>query len=202
MRSGSAATHLRRLGDRGDRLAMALAAGGDEVHVLSYAPHAASLVNPRLFFHEVVAAHYPLFEYPPWSLALASTMVDVHHHRLDLLRPLRAAERGLGGAREEDPRAASGARRHHPPRHRRDSDRQRSSYLPTTRWGILESDAVTAVSASLRDTVDQLCLAGKAIEVVPNFIDPERYEQARHHPGRGAGREGRSSSSTSRTSGR
>lgn len=168
-------------------LAMALAAGGDEVHVLSYAlPTRLSLVNPRLFFHEVVAAHYPLFEYPPWSLALASTMVDVcHHHRLDLLHAHYALPNAVSAVLAKKILAP------HPvpvvtTLHGTDVTLigNDPSYLPTTRWGILESDAVTAVSASLRDaTVDQLCLAGKAIEVVPNFIDPERYEQARHHPG-------------------
>jgi N-acetyl-alpha-D-glucosaminyl L-malate synthase BshA len=53
------------------------------------------------------------------------------------------------------------------------------NYLETTRWGILESDAVTAVSESLRrTTVEQLGI-GKPIDVVPNFIDPARYEAAR-----------------------
>ena len=50
-------------------LAMALAAGGDQVHVLSYAlPSRLTFINANLFFHEVVVPHYPLFEFPrtPW----------------------------------------------------------------------------------------------------------------------------------------
>ncbi len=47
-------------------LAMALAARGDDVHVISYAPPSRlALCNPRLFYHEVLVPHYPLFEYPP-----------------------------------------------------------------------------------------------------------------------------------------
>jgi N-acetyl-alpha-D-glucosaminyl L-malate synthase BshA len=57
------------------------------------------------------------------------------------------------------------------------------NYLETTRWGILQSDAVTAVSESLRrTTIEQLGISNQ-IDVVPNFIDPARYEEARNGPG-------------------
>jgi N-acetyl-alpha-D-glucosaminyl L-malate synthase BshA len=57
------------------------------------------------------------------------------------------------------------------------------NYFETTRWGINQSDAVTAVSESLRrDTVEQLGI-NRPIEVIPNFIDPARYEQLRGSPG-------------------
>src|SRR5687768_15349657 len=64
-------------------LAMALAAGGDDVHVISYAlPSRLALLETehpeaRLFFHQVVVPHYPLFEYPPYSQALATKMVEI-----------------------------------------------------------------------------------------------------------------------------
>ena len=59
-------------------LAMALAAGGDEVHVISYAmPSRLALTHPNLYFHQVVVPDYPLFEYPPYSLALASKSISV-----------------------------------------------------------------------------------------------------------------------------
>ena len=76
------------------------------------------------------------------------------------------------------------------------------NYLETTRWGILQSDAVTAVSESLRrTTVEQLGIHNE-IEVVPNFIDPARFERGPQPArGRAAGRSrGRSCWSTSRTS--
>ncbi|HXT51113.1 MAG TPA: glycosyltransferase, partial [Thermoanaerobaculia bacterium] len=70
-------------------LAMALAAGGDEVHVISYAlPSRLALLEAagpeaRLSFHQVVVPHYPLFEYPPYSLALATKIVEItRHHQL------------------------------------------------------------------------------------------------------------------------
>jgi L-malate glycosyltransferase len=57
------------------------------------------------------------------------------------------------------------------------------NYLETTRWGINQSDAVTAVSESLRqDTIGQLGIQNH-IDVIPNFIDPARYELARMSPG-------------------
>ena len=68
-------------------LAMALADGGDEVHVISYAmPSRLTIRSPRLYFHEVVVPRYPLFDYPPYSLALATKMVEVARHQdLDLM---------------------------------------------------------------------------------------------------------------------
>lgn len=164
-------------------LAMALASGGDEVHVISYAlPSRLSLVSPNLFFHEVVVPHYPLFEYPPYSLALASKMAEVARFQgLDVLHVHYAVPNAVSAilAREivaplplpvvttlhgtdvtlvgNDP-----------------------SYLETTRWAVLASDAVTAVSESLRrSTVEQLGLDPGGIEVIPNFIEPERYERVR-----------------------
>ncbi len=69
-------------------LAMALAEGGDEVHVISYAlPSRLTFLNSRIFFHEVVTPTYPLFEnFPPYSLALTTKMVEVARHApLDVL---------------------------------------------------------------------------------------------------------------------
>lgn len=168
-------------------LAMALAAGGDEVHVLSYAlPSRLSLADANLYYHEVVVPHYPLFEYPPYSLALASKMAEVaRHQRLDLLHAHYAVPNAV---------SANLAKLMLAPRplgvvttlHGTDVTLVGNdpSYLETTRWAVLASDAVTAVSESLRAaTVHQLCVEDRPIEVVPNFIDPRRYEAARHLPG-------------------
>jgi N-acetyl-alpha-D-glucosaminyl L-malate synthase BshA len=57
------------------------------------------------------------------------------------------------------------------------------NYLETTRWGIVESDAVTAVSDSLRQTTVEQLGIHKRIDVIPNFIDPARFEQTRDSPG-------------------
>jgi L-malate glycosyltransferase len=173
-------------------LAMALAQRGDEVHVISYAlPSRLSLLNSRIFFHEVVTPSYPLFEnFPPYSLALSTKMVEVARHApLDVLHVHYAIPNAV---------SAVMARQIVSPQplpvvttlHGTDVTLVGNdpNYLETTRWGILQSDAVTAVSESLRrTTVEQLGIRNQ-IDVVPNFIDPIRFEQA---TGPGARRWGR-----------
>ena len=168
-------------------LAMALAEGGDEVHVISYAlPSRLAFLNPRIFFHEVVTPTYPLFDnFPPYSLALSTKMVEVARHApLDVLHVHYAIPNAVS--------AVMARQIVHPQPlpvvttlHGTDVTLVGNdpNYLETTRWGILESDAVTAVSESLRrTTVEQLGIRNE-IDVVPNFIDPVRYEQARDGPG-------------------
>ena len=168
-------------------LAMSLAAGGDEVHVVSYAmPSRLSLARPNLSFHQVVVPDYPLFEYPPYSLALASKIAELaRFQNLDLVHVHYAVPNAV---------SAVLARQILAPRplpvvttlHGTDVTLigNDPSYLETTRWAIRESDAVTAVSAWLRDaTVDQLALDGRPIEVIPNFVDPERYARVRGSAG-------------------
>jgi L-malate glycosyltransferase len=168
-------------------LAMALAERGDEVHVISYAlPSRLSFLNPRIFFHEVVTPTYPLFDnYPPYSLALSTKMVEVARHApLDVLHVHYAIPNAV---------SAVMARQIVSPQplpvvttlHGTDVTLVGNdpNYLETTRWGILQSDAVTAVSESLRGTtVEQLGIHNQ-IDVVPNFIDPARFEQTRNGPG-------------------
>lgn len=163
-------------------LAMALAAGGDEVHVISYAlPSRLSFINANLFYHEVVVPHYPLFEYPPYSLALATQIVEVvRHQNLDLIHVHYAVPNAVSAV------LAREILQPHPLKvvttlHGTDITLVGNdpNYLETTRFGILKSDAVTAVSQSLReDTARQLGI-GSEIVVVPNFINPKRYEEVK-----------------------
>ncbi|MDX1645324.1 MAG: N-acetyl-alpha-D-glucosaminyl L-malate synthase BshA [Thermoanaerobaculia bacterium] len=169
-------------------LAMALAAGGDEVHVLSYAlPSRLELVDPKLAFHEVVVPRYPLFEYPPYSLALATKMVEVaRHHQLDLVHVHYAVPNAVSAVLARQILAPQPLKvvttLHGTDITLIGND---PNYLETTRFGILESDAVTAVSEDLkRATREQLDIPNE-IHVVPNFIEPERYEHALEHPGAG-----------------
>lgn len=168
-------------------LAMALAERGDEVHVISYAlPSRLSFLNSRIFFHEVVTPTYPLFDnYPPYSLALTTKMVEVaRHQRLDVLHVHYAVPNAVSAvlAREIlEPQPLPVVTTLH------GTDvtlvGNDPNYLETTRWGILKSDAVTAVSESLRrTTVEQLDIRNR-IDVIPNFIDPARYEEAKGRPG-------------------
>lgn len=167
-------------------LAMALAAAGDQVHVFSYAfPSRLELIERRLDYHEVVVPHYPLFEYPPFSLALATKIVEVaRHQKLDLVHVHYAVPNAVSAvlAREIlEPEPLKVVTTLH------GTDitlvGNDPNYLETTRYGIERSDAVTAVSESLkRDTIEQFGV-GKRIEVVPNFIQPQRYDEARGRPG-------------------
>jgi len=167
-------------------LAMALAADGDEVHVISYAlPSRLSFINANLFYHEVVVPHYPLFEYPPYSLALATQIVEVaRHQRLDVIHVHYAVPNAVSAvlAREIlEPQPLKVVTTLH------GTDitlvGNDPNYLETTRFGIVKSDAVTAVSQALREATQKQLGITNHIEVVPNFIDPSRYEKARSHPG-------------------
>jgi N-acetyl-alpha-D-glucosaminyl L-malate synthase BshA len=159
-------------------LALAMAAAGDEVHVVSYArPPRLAGEHDRLHFHEVRVLEYPLFEYPPYSLALATKMVEVAKSRgLDVLHVHYAVPNAV---------SAVLARQMLAPvplpvvttLHGTDVTLigNDPSYLETTRFGVLESDAVTAVSEWLRlKTLEQLGI-DREIAVIPNFIDPARY---------------------------
>src|SRR5262245_31561971 len=172
-------------------LAMALAAGGDEVHVLSYAlpPRLALLEaaapEARLFYHQVVVPHYPLFEYPPYSLALATKIVEItRHHRLDLVHVHYAVPNAVSAILARtilQPQVLPVVTTLH------GTDitlvGNDPSFMETTRWGIEQSDAVTTVSAALRNSTRDIFGTKRPIEVVPNFIDPARYERLANSPG-------------------
>ena len=162
-------------------LARALAEGGDEVHLMSYAvPPRWSWGGPRLFFHEVAVAQYPLFEYPPYDLALATKMVEVaRQHRLDLLHVHYAVPNAVSAilARQilaPQPIAVITTL------HGTDITLVGNdpSYIETTRFGIVQSDCVTAVSEALKRATQETFQIDKPIEVVPNFIDPARFHEA------------------------
>lgn len=167
-------------------LAMALASEGDEVHVISYAlPTRLSFINANLFYHEVVVPHYPLFEYPPYSLALATQIVEVaRHQRLDLVHVHYAVPNAVSAVLAREILAPQPLKvvttLHGTDITLVGND---PNYLETTRFGIVKSDAVTAVSYALREATQKQLGIGNHIEVVPNFIDPTRFERARSHPG-------------------
>ena len=163
-------------------LAMALADGGDEVHVISYAmPSRLTIRSPRLYFHEVVVPRYPLFDYPPYSLALATKMVEVARHQdLDLMHVHYAVPNAV---------SAVLARQILAPRplpvvttlHGTDVTLVGidPNYLETTRFGIVQSDAVTTPSDYLRRTTLEQLGIELPIDVVSNFVDPDRFDPAR-----------------------
>ncbi|HEV7786872.1 MAG TPA: N-acetyl-alpha-D-glucosaminyl L-malate synthase BshA [Thermoanaerobaculia bacterium] len=168
-------------------LAMALAERGDEVHVISYAlPSRLSFLNSRIFFHEVVTPTYPLFEnFPPYSLALTTKMVEVARHApLDVLHVHYAIPNAVSAVLAREIMAPTPlpvvTTLHGTDVTLVGND---PNYLETTRWGVNRSDAVTAVSESLRRTTIEQLGTRNEIHVIPNFIDPARFEAARKLPG-------------------
>jgi N-acetyl-alpha-D-glucosaminyl L-malate synthase BshA len=161
-------------------LGLALARRGDEVHFISYdLPSRLALPRPRVYFHEVVAPTYPLFVSPPYTLALATKMADVAEHaHLDLLHVHYALPHAISAILAREMVDGNGVRlKVVTTLHGTDItiiglDR---SYLPITRWGIEESNAVTAVSRYLTEMTLREIGVRRAVETIPNFVDPMRY---------------------------
>ncbi|MGB9069780.1 MAG: N-acetyl-alpha-D-glucosaminyl L-malate synthase BshA [Candidatus Acidiferrales bacterium] len=162
-------------------LGIELAARGHEVHFISYAiPIRLTHASERIHFHEVEVTTYPLFDHPPYTLALATKMGEVAESAsLDLLHVHYAIPHSV---------SALLARMMAAPRrlpfittlHGTDitlvgSDR---SYLPITRFSIEQSDGVTAISNYLRDRTLKEFEIKRPIEVIPNFVNCDLYKKS------------------------
>ena len=169
-------------------LGIALAERGHEIHFITYQqPFRLPSFLPRIYFHEVDVGRYPLFEYPPYDLALAVRMHEVVlAHRLDLLHVHYAiphatsawiAREMLGAARPDIKVLTT--------LHGTDITivGQDPSFHAITKFSIEKSDGLTAVSRYLRaETQSAFGCSGCRIEVIPNFIDPTVYDRARYEP--------------------
>jgi len=168
-------------------LGIALGQRGHEVHFVTYKqPFRLPTFLPRVFFHEVDVGRYPLFEFPPYDLALAVRMHEVvREHRLDVLHCHYAIPHATSAwiakqmLREEqrDIRVVTTL-------HGTDITivGQDPSYQTITKFSIEKSDALTAVSNYLqRETLTAFGCTACRIEVIPNFIDPEVYNRDRWH---------------------
>jgi N-acetyl-alpha-D-glucosaminyl L-malate synthase BshA len=167
-------------------LGIALARRGHEVHFITYQqPFRLPSFMPHVYFHEVEVARYPLFEYPPYDLALAVRMHQVVlAHKLDLLHVHYAvphatsawiAKEMLRPVRPELPVVTT--------LHGTDITivGQDPSYHTITKFSIEKSDGLTAVSRFLQqETWDAFGCTACRIEVIPNFIDPEVYDRSRY----------------------
>jgi N-acetyl-alpha-D-glucosaminyl L-malate synthase BshA len=162
-------------------LGMELAARGHEVHFISYAPPIRlSRENGGIQFHEVEVTTYPLFDHPPYALALATKMLEVAESAgLDLLHVHYAIPHSVSALLA---RAMAAPRRlpfittlHGTDITLVGADR---SYLPITRFSIEQSDGVTAVSRYLRDRTVREFEIKRPIEVVPNFVNCDLYCRA------------------------
>ncbi len=167
-------------------LGIALARRGHEIHFITYKqPFRLPAFLPRIYFHEVDVGRYPLFEYPPYDLALAVRMHEVVlDHGLDLLhchyaiphatsawiakemlRPTRPDIRVLTTLHGTDITIVG----------------QDPSFRPITKFSIEKSDGLTAVSRYLQtETLTTFGCTACRIEVIPNFVDPEVYDRSRY----------------------
>lgn len=161
-------------------LGIELATLGHEVHFISYSqPFRLSGRDNGIFYHEVPVSNYPLFEFPPYDLALASRMAEVaEFYELDLLHVHYAIPHSVSALLARQMLAAKGRRLPFVTTlHGTDItlvglDR---SYLPITRYSIQESDGVTSISQYLKDKTLQDFGVTRDIAVVPNFVNCNVY---------------------------
>ena len=163
-------------------LGIELAARGHEVHFITYSqPFRLNGREANIHYHEVPVSNYPLFEYPPYDLALATRMAEVAEiYSLDLLHVHYAIPHSVSALLARQMLASQGI---HLPfittLHGTDItlvglDR---SYLPITRFGIDQSDGVTAISEYLRDRTREAFSVQRPIEVIRNFVNCDLYRR-------------------------
>ncbi len=164
-------------------LGKALADEGHEVHFITYQqPVRLNVFNANIFYHEVRVPTYPLFDYPPYEVALASTMVDViMNHDLDLLHVHYAIPHASAAymakqiVKQKTGRSIPVITTLH------GTDitlvGKDKMYEPVVTFSINESDAITAVSQNLKDETFKNFAITKDIEVIFNFVDVNRFNK-------------------------
>ncbi|MEH6305033.1 N-acetyl-alpha-D-glucosaminyl L-malate synthase BshA [Olivibacter sp. CPCC 100613] len=161
-------------------LGKGLAANGHQVHFITYSqPARLDFFSANLFYHEVSISKYPLFDFPPYELALASKLVDVvRFEKLDLLHVHYAIPHASAAFMAKQILETYGIRipvvttLHGTDITLVGKD---PSYNPVVTFSINQSDGVTAVSTNLKeDTLKHFDVA-KDIQVIPNFIDLTRF---------------------------
>lgn len=164
-------------------LGKALADEGHKVHFITYQqPVRLNVYNANIFYHEVRVPTYPLFDYPPYEVALASTMVDVIiNYDLDLLH-VHYAIPHASAAYMAKQIVKSKIGRNVPvitTLHGTDITLvgRDKTYEPVVTFSINESDAITAVSNNLREETYKNFQIKKDIEVITNFVDVARFNK-------------------------
>src|ERR1700690_813378 len=163
-------------------LGLELATRGHDVHFISYAqPIRLTGPQPNIHYHEVEVSRYPLFDYPPYDLALASRMAEVSElYELDLLHVHYAIPHSVSALLARQMLAFGPKRRKLPfvtTLHGTDITLvgQDPSYLPITRFSIEQSDGVTAISDYLRERTLREFDIKNHIEVIHNFVNCDLY---------------------------
>lgn len=160
-------------------LGLELAARGHEVHFITYAnPIRLDPGTPRIFYHEVEVSTYPLFQHPPYSMALASRMAEVaEYHQLDLLHVHYAIPHSVSAFLAQQMTTT----RYLPfvtTLHGTDitlvgTDR---SYFPITKFSMERSDGITTISEYMRKRTEDFFGITKPVEVIHNFVNCDLYK--------------------------
>ena len=166
-------------------LGLELARRGHEVHFITYAnPIRLDTSLDRIHYHEVEVATYPLFQYPPYTLALASRMAEVtERYSLDILHVHYAIPHSISAYLARSILASRGIRipiattLHGTDITLVGTDR---SYYLITKFAIEESDGVTAVSKNLSDRMKEVFGIEKPVRVIYNSVNLEQYKIQPH----------------------
>jgi N-acetyl-alpha-D-glucosaminyl L-malate synthase BshA len=167
--SGTIATELGKV----------LGVKGHQVHFISYSiPYRLREYNENVFFHEVSMMKYPLFEFPPYSLALAAKMAEVtEKEELDLLHVHYAIPHSTSAYLAKQ--MLNGKPKIITTLHGTDitivgSD---ESYYRINKFSIEQSDGVSTVSEYLKKETEEKFHINIPIKVIPNFVDTERFSR-------------------------
>jgi N-acetyl-alpha-D-glucosaminyl L-malate synthase BshA len=164
-------------------LGKALADEGHQVHFITYQqPVRLNSFNTNIFYHEVRVPTYPLFDYPPYEVALASTMVDVIiNYDLDLLHVHYAIPHASAAYMAKQIIKQKIGRNVPVITTLHGTDitlvGRDKTYEPVVTFSINESDAITAVSNNLREETYKSFAINKDIEVITNFVDVNRFNK-------------------------
>ncbi|MFZ4262633.1 N-acetyl-alpha-D-glucosaminyl L-malate synthase BshA [Sphingobacterium sp. HJSM2_6] len=166
-------------------LGKALANKGHQVHFITYSqPARLDFFSENLFYHEVAIAQYPLFDFPPYETALASKLVDVvRFENLDLLHVHYAIPHASVAFLAKQILATYGINipvvttLHGTDITLVGKDK---SFSPVVTFSINQSDGVTTVSESLKEQTLDYFTINNHIEVIPNFIDLQRFHNKNH----------------------
>ena len=167
-------------------LGLELARRGHEIHFISYSqPIRLTGPEPNIHYHEVEVTRYPLFEYPPYDLALATRMAEVAEiYELDLLHVHYAIPHSVSAMLARQMLCCDHTRQQRrlpyvTTLHGTDITLVGAdpSYLPITRFSINQSDGVTSISNYLKQRTVEVFDVQTPIQVIPNFVNCDLYER-------------------------
>src|SRR3954454_3197044 len=168
-------------------LGLELGQRGHQVHFISYSqPIRLTGPQPNIHYHEVEVSRYPLFDFPPYDLALATRMAEVSEfYDLDLLHVHYAIPHSVSAMLAKQMLAAGPAKRKLPfvtTLHGTDITLvgQDRSYLPITRFSIEKSEGVTAIWEYLRERTAREFEVRNKIKVIYNFVNCDVYLRDPH----------------------